>query len=228
MTKQYIHGMIIADRIFFAPIRKIPMDDQATRKLSFKEQQLIAREHAILDCVNHLLGSKGFDLMTMDEVALEVGIAKASLYKHFQSKEELAAAAMARLLDRALSVIEGLDPSLTAVEKLKEIVRWSVETHLGGKMPMLPSTRSSIRQVLIDYVPYMDRLARVSELLGTWISQAQEAGALSATLPGEVILYTLFARSCDPVAHFLKESGAYDDPQIVDLLVRVCFDGLKA
>jgi len=34
--------------------------------------------------------------MTVDEVAADVGIAKTSLYKHFESKEELAAAAMVR------------------------------------------------------------------------------------------------------------------------------------
>ncbi len=49
-------------------------------KLSFKQQQLIVRENAIVDATNNLLAKKGFDLMTMDEVAAEVGIAKASLY----------------------------------------------------------------------------------------------------------------------------------------------------
>ena len=42
------------------------------------------------------LAEKGFEQMTVDEVAADVGIAKASLYKHFASKEALAAAAMAR------------------------------------------------------------------------------------------------------------------------------------
>ena len=46
-------------------------------KLSFKQQQLIVRENAIVDATNSLLAKKGYDLMTMDEVAAEVGIAKA-------------------------------------------------------------------------------------------------------------------------------------------------------
>jgi TetR/AcrR family transcriptional regulator, regulator of autoinduction and epiphytic fitness len=204
------------------------MNDIAPRKASFKEQQLIVREHAILDSVNHLLASKGFDLMTMDEVAADVGIAKASLYKHFQSKEELAAAAMARLLESALAAITGFAPALAALDKLKATVRWCVQTHLSGNMPMLPSTRSSIRQVLTGYAPYMERLARVSEILGGWIADAQAKGALSSRLPAEAILYTLFARSCDPVADFLQESGAYDNDQIVDYLVTACFEGIQS
>jgi TetR/AcrR family transcriptional regulator of autoinduction and epiphytic fitness len=66
---------------------------------SFRAQVLQAREDAIVDTVNRLLAEKGFDAMTVDLVAAEVGIAKASLYKHFASKEQLAAAAMVRVLD---------------------------------------------------------------------------------------------------------------------------------
>ena len=46
---------------------------------------LQARESAIIDTVNRLLAENGFEAMTVDEVAAEVGIAKASLYKHFSS-----------------------------------------------------------------------------------------------------------------------------------------------
>ena len=42
------------------------------------------------------------------------------------------------------------------------------------------------------------------------------------------MLYTLYARACDPVVSFLKESGQYSDAEIVDLVVRTCFDGLAA
>ena len=60
----------------------------AAPKLSFREQMHLAREDAIISAVNRFLAEKGFDAMTVDEVAADVGIAKASLYKHFPSKEE--------------------------------------------------------------------------------------------------------------------------------------------
>ena len=85
-------------------------------KLSFKQQQLIVRENAIIDATNALLAQKGYDLMTMDEVAAEVGIAKASLYKHFPSKEALAAAAMVRLLENTIAFVRDLDTQLAAIE----------------------------------------------------------------------------------------------------------------
>jgi len=195
-------------------------------KLSFKQQQLKFRENAILDAVNRLLAQKGFDLMTMDEVATDVGIAKASLYKHFESKEALAAASMTRLLEEALKVTQSMPARMTAVDKLKAIVRWAIRLHLSGTMPLLPSTRSSIQQALLTHPPYIDTLSTLTEALGEWIGQAQDDGALSPSLPGEVILYTIFARSCDPVADFLKMGGAFTDEDIVELLIHTTFQGM--
>ena len=77
-------------------------------KVSFKAQMLQAREDAIIEVVNHLLAEKGFEAMTVDEVAAQVGIAKASLYKHFPSKEDLAAAAMVRVMRKAQAYLQAL------------------------------------------------------------------------------------------------------------------------
>jgi AcrR family transcriptional regulator len=108
-------------------------------KLSFKQQQLIVRENAIVDATNNLLAKKGFDLMTMDEVAAEVGIAKASLYKHFPSKEALAAAAMIRLLENALAFVRGMETNLAPIDQLKSILQWALEIRLRGGLPTLPT-----------------------------------------------------------------------------------------
>jgi AcrR family transcriptional regulator len=199
----------------------------ATQRLSLREQQQRLREDVILQAVNSLLAEKGYDLMTVDEVAAMVGIAKASLYKHFESKELLAAAAMVRLLDRTLEIIGAQPAPAAPLDKLKSVVRWAVREHLRGQMPALPSTRSSLREALVNHKPYVERLIRVTEHLGGWIEDAQRDGMISARLPGEVILYTVFARACDPVSDFLKLSGAYTDDEIVEYITDTCFSGLE-
>ena len=92
---------------------------RASRRSSFKAQMLQAREDAIVQAVNRLLAEKGFDLMTVDEVAAEVGIAKASLYKHFPSKEDLAAAAMVRVLALAEEFLDQLPAQARPIEHPK-------------------------------------------------------------------------------------------------------------
>ena len=197
-------------------------------RLAFKEQVLRIREDAIIASVNRLLADKGFDLMTVDQVAADVGIAKASLYKHFASKEALAAAAMVRLMERtqALVDLQAARTDASPLQRLMAITRWALEVQLAGEMPIVPSQNSSLRAELMASKGYLDAIMRVSDVLGGWIVQAQADGAIDPTLPPEVVLYTIYARACDPVPAFLKAGGNFSDAQIVDLVLATCWRGM--
>ena len=204
------------------------MNSAVGAKPSFKEQMLLAREEAIVVAVNRLLAEKGFDAMTVDEVAAAVGIAKASLYKHFPSKEDLAAAAMVRVMRGARDFLDTIAPDLLPLEKLKAVVRWTIQVQLAGEMPSLPSQNSSLRAALTGSRAYVDALMEISDCLGRWIEAAQASGALNARLPPIVVLYTLYARGCDPVLEFLRAGGQHSDDEIIELVVSTCFDGLNS
>jgi TetR/AcrR family transcriptional regulator of autoinduction and epiphytic fitness len=195
-------------------------------KMTFREKQFLAREDAILDAVNQLLSTKGYDLMTVDEVAAAVGIAKGSLYKHFDSKESLAAAAMIRLMDQTLTVIESLSPDLSELDKLRAIIRWAIMLHLQRAMPLLSSTSHVLKEALSKNKDYLMRLMTLSDVLGGWIVAAQAAGILTKKVPPEVILYSVFARACDPVADVLQAAGQLSDDEIADMLLEIYFDGV--
>lgn len=203
-------------------------ENMSAPKKSFKVQMLAAREVAIIQSVNRLLAEKGFDAMTVDEVAAEVGIAKASLYKHFTSKEELACAAMVTAMRRAQELIQRTDASLAPLDKIKAVTRWTMTLKLQGLMPSLPSQNSSLRATLMGSKDYMDGLMEVSDALGGWIEEAQAQGQINKALPAVAVLYTLFARACDPVLEFLKMGEQHTEEQILDLVMSTCFDGLNA
>ena len=198
-------------------------------RLSFREQVLRVREDAIVSAANRLLADKGFDLMTVDQVAADVGIAKASLYKHFASKEALAAAAMVRLLQRLLAFIDqqAAHTDATALQRLEAVIRWALALLLAREMPTVPSQNSSLRAELLAHKAYLDLLMQVSEHLGAWVVQAQADGDVDATLPPEVVLYTVYARGCDPVPAFLKAGGSFSDAQIIDWVTDICLRGLR-
>ena len=204
------------------------MNSSTVVKPSFKQKMLQAREEAIVQTVNRLLAEKGFEAMTVDEVAAQVGIAKASLYKHFSSKEDLAAAAMVQVMRSAQNFIAELAPADTALEKLRAVVRWTLQVKLAGEMPSLPSQNSTLRAALIANKDYMEGLIDVSDRLGGWIEEAQAQGQLNPNLPAIAILYTFYARACDPVLEFLKVGGLYQSEEIVELVLSTCFDGLNA
>ncbi|WP_280192004.1 TetR/AcrR family transcriptional regulator [Delftia sp. PS-11] len=203
---------------------------------SIKEQIQRVREQAIVTAVNRLLATKGYDAMTVDEVAAEAGMAKASLYKLFTSKEELAGAAMVGVLDRALAFVDELRASaaqaaeagtpVPALDQLKAVTRWAMQTQLEGEMPSLPAQNSHLSEALQSNDAYMDRLISLSNRLSIWITEAQTSGQMPVALPPELVLYTLFARACDPVVALLKASGQYTNAQIIDWVSGTTFDGL--
>ena len=189
---------------------------------------LKVREDAIVQAVNRLLAEKGFDAMTVDEVAAKVGIAKASLYKHFSSKEDLAAAAMVRVMRRAQEFFGALSAENSPLDNLRHAVRWTMGVKLAGDMPSLPSQNSSLRATLMANKDYMDGLMEVSDRLGAWIEAAQADGSISRKLPAIAVLYTLYARACDPVLEFLQIGGQHNEEEIIELVLSTCFDGLNS
>jgi TetR/AcrR family transcriptional regulator, regulator of autoinduction and epiphytic fitness len=201
----------------------------AMARLSYKEQIQRIREDAIVEAVNRLLATKGYDAMTVDEVAAEAGMAKASVYKHFASKEDLAAAAMIRALDRAVTFVDGLreNPDARPIEQLKAVARWAITSQLEGEMPSLPSQNSALSNSLQANEAYMDRLISLSNKLSIWITEAQTSGELNPDLPAEMTLYMLFALACDPVVGMLKASGMYTNEQILAWVTTATFDGVS-
>lgn len=197
------------------------------KKLTFKQRMMLERESLIIETVNHLLATKGYDAMTVDEIADTVGIAKASLYRHFPSKEALGMAALVDIMHKALEIINQLNATeQTAIDKLKALTQWAMRLKLAQKMPNLPSENSQLRELLIANDDYTNNLVMLSDSIGEWIEQAQAEGKLQSNIPGLAILYTLYARACDPVLGFLRSSQLYNDDEIIAIVTRTCFEGL--
>ncbi|MBV8636256.1 MAG: TetR/AcrR family transcriptional regulator [Burkholderiaceae bacterium] len=196
-------------------------------KFSFKDQAFKLRESAILDAATVVLGSKGYDLMTMDDVAGAVGISKPSLYKHFKSKEELVGEALIRLLDGAIEQVGNLDGAMNAAQKLSALLEWALRVRLNGGLPFLPSTSPHVRDMLMRNVKYMLRVAKLNRQLESLVLQAQKARLLNPDLPADVILFSYYARTCDPAVDFLQKFSKMSDDDIVRHMLTVAFAGLR-
>ena len=195
-------------------------------KIPFRKQQFEAREEAILDAVNGLLSDKGFDLMTMDDVADAVGVAKGSLYKHFSSKEKLAAAVMTRLLTQTLAILDGFPADWSPGRKLEEILRWSLQHRLRGGVPHLPSTRGALQRSLMMNLDYLAVAIKVNKRFYALVAEAKKNGEISPDMPDDVVVFTLYSRSCDPTVEFLRQAGKLTREQIVEAMVATTFRGL--
>ncbi|MBV8657595.1 MAG: TetR/AcrR family transcriptional regulator [Burkholderiales bacterium] len=197
-------------------------------KLSFKDQAFKLREDAILDATTRILASKGFDLMTMDDVAVEVGISKPSLYKHFKSKEDLVTEAMIRLLDGAQEYWDGMPREFSALQRLRSLLEWAMRVRLEGGLPFLPSTSPQVRDMLTRSLRYVAKVLKLNGALKDAVKHAKKHGELRSDLPDDVILFTYYARTCDPAVEYLRLYAKMNDDEIVDQMLDVYFEGVRA
>lgn len=91
--------------------------------LSFREMRAIERRREILETAARLFREKGYQAVTIEEIANYLKLTKASLYYYVDSKEDLFLeclyAAMDPLLEEASQIAESnLDP----VEKLERLI----------------------------------------------------------------------------------------------------------
>lgn len=193
---------------------------------SFKQRQFELREDAILDGVNRLLTTRGYDLMTMEELAADVGVAKGSLYKHFPSKESLAAAAMTRLLKGTREYLNSLPAAMPAIDRLKSLLSWALRMRIEGGMPTLPSTSPALQASLLSNDAYVAEILGLNQQLTALLEEAREHGHVRASMPTDVALHTIYARTCDPSLDFLRMTGNYDDETVIKHIVSACFDGI--
>ena len=94
-------------------------------------------------------------------------------------------------------------------------------------MPTLPSQNSTLRELLKSDGNYLDILIEVSDQLGGWIVSAQESSQISSHLPPMLVLYSVYARACDPVLDFLIQGGTSVDESINQVMMS-CFSGIKS
>ena len=198
------------------------------KRISFKDQAFQQREDAILDAATRILTNRGFDLMTMDDVATEVGVSKPSLYKHFKSKEELAGECMIRLLDGANETLAALPDDLPALERIRRLLGWALDLRLKGGLPFLPATSPHVRDMLVKNLGYTMRALKLNNALVKLVRDAQKTGQMRKDLPEDVILYSFYARTCDPSVEFLRLYSKLSNAEIVEHTLSVYFGGVGA
>src|SRR5215510_5181709 len=72
---------------------------------------------AILEAAGQLFREHGYGAVSMDQIAREAGVSKATVYAHFESKDRL----FASMVHNACRVYaEGLMPALTEMEDVRE------------------------------------------------------------------------------------------------------------
>lgn len=183
---------------------------------------------ALLDATDRLLSSRGYQKMTIDDLAREVGIGKGSVYLHFSSKEEIALSHVDRIVERVkerLKIIAEKDISQT--EKLREMLLTrvlfrfeSVQHYTQSLNDLLSSVRPKLLARREQY--FADETAIFAEV----IKRGQASGDFAEDDPIELAsTFLLATNSLLPFSLTTEELGAREEieaktARLADLLIK--------
>jgi AcrR family transcriptional regulator len=159
------------------------------------------RRDAILDVVERLIRTSGYERMSVQDVQDELGVSRGAIYHYFDSKAGLLEAVIERMTDAIIAVIGPIaaDPGPPAPAKLQGVFRaggqWKAERKelmLGIVRAWYSDDNTIVRERLWSAVN-----ARLVPLLAAIVRQGLAEGSMTATMPDHAaaILVTLLEGS---------------------------------
>lgn len=197
---------------------------------AFRERQWVVREDEIIRVAQEFLETRGYFGMSMDDISERVGISKATLYQHFDSKETLVARSFARQIQRFLSWIE--DEKVegeTPGQALERVFRKLVYGRFSFGQALLndPIGAQDLFQRICRNRELKEQFGRMSDLVQGLVEKAQSSGEIISIVSSEFVTQTIFSLIDSPNHFRLIESGKLSIEQMANGLVKVFFAGIQ-
>jgi len=204
---------------------KLNSDGKATAVASLKERQRHARETAILDAAEDILAARGWGALSIEEIASRVGIATGTIYLHFAGKDALVAAVIARDLATAVGFVEGLDPALPALTRLRAVLRMLLQRQVSG-MRLITEDMQELHRLAKADAGCAELLRTLRLRLETLVDDGKDRGEFDPALPASVAVSALFALVSTRTARHMESATGALIVGAHDALIRLYLRGI--
>lgn len=153
-------------------------------RISLKQKQREDRERLILDYAEKTLMEKGYYDVSMDEIAIGVGIAKGTLYLHFPKKEELV---YALVKPKMLSFLESVEQAKSLPYSPKEKLEFLLKRELSGAFfQFLMKSNTEMTAIFKSHETEINEiLPKVFDGIHGILNEGKNAGLFDSDLPVE-------------------------------------------
>jgi len=186
-----------------------------------KAREFRQREQAILDCAQALFIEHGEDKVTVEMIADKVGIGKGTIYKHFETKNEIYLLLMIRYEEELADLFRRIDISEDKASLVREYFTFRVKDadkyllfdRLESKLvadkavpalvEKLHAIRASNLERLAGMVAGQIKAGKLVDVPPTWHIAAAWALAHGASALVKSDFYTQFVGEPEPFLDFL-------------------------
>lgn len=160
----------------------------------YQQKQWDAREDAILEALEELSAARGFANITMDDVADEVGISKATLYQHFASKDAMLTRLLAHHTERFLAWVESTADQ-SPVARLRQTMQFLMTEHIAPFRGMIRIRREDVVPVFENDADLVRQHDTLLGKLGEIVREGQARGEIAPDLEPAAVISAMWALS---------------------------------
>jgi AcrR family transcriptional regulator len=174
----------------------------------YQQKQWEDRQAAILETLEKLSTERGFANVTMDDVSDAVGISKATLYQHFQSKDAMLVHLLAQHEDHFLDWLTQTDDQ-PPLDRLRQIMQQLMDGHIMPLRGLFSLSQDEVLPVFRSSEDLMQRHDQIVDKLSSIIRQGQAESVIAADLIPESVIGAMLALSS-------VSMGSYEPPTCAD------------
>lgn len=178
-----------------------------------------------------LFKEKGFDATTLNNIAEEVGVDRASLYYYFDSKEELLQEAVGDVTGRNLEMIRALRRSdLAPAERLAQLIHNAIASFDENYPQVFVYIQEEMTRLRSREDPWAKAMLKQTrefeQALLDLLRDGVEAGVIRADLDLQVAAQALWGMI--NWTHRWYKPGHHKPEQVADVFSAVFLDGVKS
>jgi AcrR family transcriptional regulator len=185
---------------------------------TIREEEYAARRKEILDSARRLVYTKGFDLMTIQDILDDLHISKGAFYHYFASKSAVMEALIElmvvdEVLPLMIPIVE--DPHLSAIEKLERYFETGLRWKSGKKELMLSLLRIWVadENAIFRQKMFALQIQHVTPLLTEIVRQGVREGVFTTAYPEQfcqMMINIIQVLSDTLIGLFLSEEAERD------------------
>jgi AcrR family transcriptional regulator len=196
-------------------------------KIGLRQRQRQERDEAILSAAFMLIAEKGYEAMTMEELADRIGISKPTLYHHFPSKQVIAVRAAVGLVTQATETVRQTDLDLSPGERLEAVVRVMLTETLSTECLVFMQAKPLLMADVENDPDFLDAFANLSGEIENLFIAAQDSGEVDSRLSAKLLTQMLFTLMHGDSYQKMIACDQVSAKEIIDSLLAVFFHGIR-
>ena len=191
-----------------------------------RRQQILREE--ILTSAHELLSKKGYASMSMDDLAMHVGISKPTLYSYFATKDELIATAFTREVQALTAMIESEHATETPLQRLSLLLRTIVQKQIHQQTPTLRPIMPDLFNLIQNNVQAMEAIKHLDATVTALIQEGMDTGEIDPSLDRATLTYAFYSLTSVLKYALLDEAHITDPERLTNTLVTFFLNGVQS